>query len=155
MLKSNLKAMAFHAKDIRNKERHYLQNARNLRGNFPKKHGINQEPPRPSIKQVKANDLENAQELAEKDEYTFFNLHRYRVNTLRKEARDFHLAYGFLRGHSFLTLETSRYSNPDFKNIERIVTNNIPPNEDVRVVLQRFEEWMQEAKEVLPIGWMN
>ncbi|HRP36235.1 MAG TPA: hypothetical protein PLS50_00315 [Candidatus Dojkabacteria bacterium] len=152
LLKTHIKALAFNAKDIRQKERHYITNSRNLRGNFPKKHGIEQEPPRPTEKQLKASTLENAKELAERDDYTFFNLHRFRVHTLRKEARDMHLAYGFLKGNAFFSMEGSRYSDPDFKNIERIVTNNIPQGEDMREVIQRFEEWVQRAKEFIPLG---
>lgn len=153
LLKTHIKALAYTAKDVRKKERHYITNARNLRGNFPKKHGIEQDPILPSNKQLKAQLVENAKELAEKDDYTFFNLHRFRVHTLRKEARDMHLAYGFLKGYDFLTLENSRYSNPDFKNIERIISNNISPNQDIREVIQRYEAWVQAAKEVLPMNW--
>lgn len=153
ILKSNINSFRTQSQEVREKERHYLTNNRNLRGNFPKKHKIDGQVPNATEKQVKASQLENAIDLADEDLVKFFNLHRFRVNVLRKEARDTQLAYGFLKGIAFATMEQRRYTNPDFVNIERIVMNNT--DEDERVVQQRYAEWVAMAKQTLPINWIS
>lgn len=51
------------------------------------------------------------------------SLHRHRVVNVRREARDSYIAYGFLRGHKYRTIEPSTRANrpgPNWRNVQAI-----------------------------------
>jgi hypothetical protein len=49
------------------------------------------------------------------------SLYLHRIMKVRRECRDTHLAYGFLRGRTYLQLERSCTVPPDWKNVARMV----------------------------------
>ena len=81
----------------------------------------------------------------------------HRIKVVRPEARAAHLALGFLRGKSYVTMENKSYDWPNWTRIQEIITKY--GDGDIRVLLQRFEQWKQEAekrgliREPGPGGW--
>ena len=87
----------------------------------------------------------------------FLSLYMHRIKVVRPEARAAHLALGFLRGKSYVTMENKSYDWPNWTRIQEIITKY--GDGDIRVLLQRFEQWKQEAekrgliREPGPGGW--
>lgn len=150
-LKIKISALSHESRLIRERERHSLKNARNLSGIFSKRHGLDEPVPEKPKKVQQAESHENAAELALKEYELFWGLQQHRKNAVRKEARDSHIALCFLRGRTFEEVEARRYTDPNWKNIERIVLSFT--EEDKRVTLQRLEEWIQRAKSVERINY--
>lgn len=48
-------------------------------------------------------------------------LHRHRVDIVRKVARDTHVAYGLIRGKTIDQIEPGRKSDPDWEAVEKMV----------------------------------
>ena len=48
-------------------------------------------------------------------------LHRHRVDIVRKVARDTHVAYGLIRGKTIDQIEPGRKSEPDWTAVEKMV----------------------------------
>lgn len=48
-------------------------------------------------------------------------LHRHRVDKVRKVARDTHVAYGLIRGKAIDQIEPGRKSDPDWEAVEKMV----------------------------------
>lgn len=77
------------------------------------------------------------------------NLRHRRTHELRRKQRHLFLAYAFLRGFEYVEIETVKYSNPDFNEVERIIFTFLDSEKnDPRDVKQTFERWVQEAKKV-------
>lgn len=76
-------------------------------------------------------------------ESNFFGLRHHRVNDVRREARSAHLAYGFLKGNSYLEMENFSYTEPDWERIERLVEKY--GEGDARAIKQQFAEWKDAA----------
>lgn len=150
-LKVKLFALGAESRFISKKERHFLNNARALSGSFSKKHQLDAPKPEKPAKVQRAEALEDAKELAQRDYDIFWGLQHHRKNVVRKEARDTHIAYCFLRGRAFEDIERTRYTNPDWKNIERMVLTF--GEVDERILKQQFEEWVQQAKAIIPKNW--
>ena len=85
------------------------------------------------------------------------SLYMHRIFEVRHEARHAHLALGFLRGKSYVTMENKSYDYPDWVRIQELVTKY--GDGDPRVLLQRFAQWKQEGEkrglilEPGPGGW--
>jgi hypothetical protein len=73
------------------------------------------------------------------------SLNDYRRLVVRWQARHALLAYGFMRGKDYIQLEPICYSWP---NWGKILSNIIrfSPNEDMRIIYQKFEEWKQNGQ---------
>ncbi len=69
----------------------------------------------------------------------------HRIGDVRWASRDTLLAYGFLRGHPYKTMEPKRYSDPDWKAIANMVSKY--GHGDGRAIMQHFEQWKQSAGE--------
>lgn len=154
-LQVKLSTLAHEARSIRQKERHFLDIGRGLKGIFNQSHTpediVNRTLPERSKKQKARlawadNNPEEALTEEQKAYEAFWGLQHHRKNTVRKEARDTHIALGFLRGHDYDKMEAFTYSSPRWDNIERMVLKY--SEDDPRDVKQRFEEWVQGAKEI-------
>lgn len=70
----------------------------------------------------------------------FWGLRNHRTNEVRKEARSSFIAYGFLRGVPYKDVEVT--DKPiDTDRVESLIAKF--GTEDKRVLMQRFEEWLQ------------
>lgn len=67
------------------------------------------------------------------------SLYLHRIMKVRRECRDTHLAYGFLRGRDYLSLEKSCVEPPDWKNVARMVSKYGSVTEAVAV--KAIDEW--------------
>ena len=63
----------------------------------------------------------------------------HRILDVRRESRSACLAYGFLRGRSYKSMEAKAYTQPDWKRVQSLVEKY--SGEDVRDVRQRFSAW--------------
>lgn len=87
----------------------------------------------------------------------FLSLYNHRIQQVRPEARCAHLALGFLRGRSYISIENQSYDWPNWTRIEELITKY--GDGDPRVLLQRFAQWKQEGEkrglihEPGPGGW--
>ena len=69
--------------------------------------------------------------------------HRYCV--VKPAARDALLAYGFLRGRSYLRMEPKRFTDPNWAEIERMILKyGKGKSQDLK---QSFAQWKSEAGE--------
>lgn len=75
----------------------------------------------------------------------FWGLREHRIKDVRSESRSALLAYGFLRGRSYLQMERNCELGPDWKRVEAIVTKYAygAAAQDVK---QRFAEWKDGKK---------
>ena len=71
------------------------------------------------------------------------SLHNHRVNIVRKEARASLLAYGFLRGREYKTIEGFTHTGFSWKRVEDLVKRFAVG--DQREILQKFAEWKDAA----------
>lgn len=85
-------------------------------------------------------------------ESNFWSLRGHRRD-LKIEARISHLAYGFLKGHSYAKMEAVAYGKergrvpPDWHAIEEMVARfTKDESSDPRDVMQRFSEWRAAAE---------
>lgn len=77
--------------------------------------------------------------------------HRYELKT---EARNSHLAYGYLKGRPYQQMEQICYgqlkgfgsSEPDWKAIESMVERFTKDETTPQDVMQKFAEWLADAK---------
>lgn len=76
---------------------------------------------------------------------SFWSLREHREG-LTDDTRAANLAYGFLRGKSYLSMEPKRYSDPAWGSIERMVLKYGARHGD-RKLKQSFEQWKQAAGE--------
>lgn len=72
-----------------------------------------------------------------------YSLNAHRTNEVRGEARSALLAYGFLRGRSYLQMEAKTHSGPDWKRVEALVRKY--GEGDIRERMQRFSEWKEAS----------
>lgn len=95
----------------------------------------------------------NAARRAEKQESknynyaVFFNLQDHRRREVRQAARSAHLAYGFLKGHSYAMMEEKSWGPPNFAEIERLARKYGELGDNV--IKDKFEAWKAEAVEYL------
>ena len=102
-LKIKLKSLAEEAKIIRKEENKYKYASRNYRI---------------TLDNVRVCDEAKADELIG----IYENLRSHRVGNVRHEARDSHIAYGFLRGKLYKVVETPSPNNPpNLRNIVGII----------------------------------
>ncbi len=73
-------------------------------------------------------------------------LHEHRINCVRKECRDSHLAYGFIRGLRYEQVEARRYTDPNWLNVFAIIQRFYNPIYGINMSLEdRFREWKDLA----------
>lgn len=70
------------------------------------------------------------------------SLQDHRRQVIRREARSSFLAYGFLRGRPITVVEQKCRTQPDWRNVEQIVSR-FTTEPDKRIVQQKFEQWKQ------------
>lgn len=75
------------------------------------------------------------------------NLYRHRKYIVRHEARHSQLAYAFLRGKTYKATEDKANSYPNWDKIQELAQRF--SEEDKRIVAQKFEQWRQEAYDML------
>jgi uncharacterized protein YxeA len=114
-LKIKILSLAEEAKIIRNEENRFLSFSKNA-----------------------AKSEHKSEHLA-----TYRDLKAHRKGIVGKESRDALLAYGFLRGRAYIRMETKRFSDPNWGNIERMILKY--GKEGSQKLKQRFEQWKQEA----------
>ena len=72
----------------------------------------------------------------------FWGLRNHRTNEVRKEARSSFIAYGFLRGRSYSSIEQT--DKPvDWDRVEALVKKY--GEDDIRERMQRFAEWAETS----------
>lgn len=76
----------------------------------------------------------------------FRGLHTHRTIEVRKEARSSFLAYGFLRGLGYKSIEDTK-KKVDWDRVESLVKKY--SEDDPRITLQRFAEW-KDASGMVP-----
>jgi hypothetical protein len=69
----------------------------------------------------------------------FFGLKTHRTDVVRQEARCAQLAYGFLRGNVYRTMEATCHRGPNWKRVEELVKKY--GEGDTRDLMQRFSAW--------------
>lgn len=77
---------------------------------------------------------------------TFWGLRHHRQYDVRSESRASHVAYGFLRGLDYKQIEGTAKSSPNWSRVEDLVKKY--GEDDIRLRMQRFEEWRQEAEKL-------
>lgn len=86
-------------------------------------------------------------------EENFWSNHHHRIG-LKSEARTTHLAYGFLMGVAYSSMENICYgpikgfgsSEPDWKSIEAMVERFSKDEDNVPGTMQKFAEWLADAQ---------
>lgn len=73
------------------------------------------------------------------------SLREHRKTIVRPAARDAALAYGFLRGRSYLQIERKRFTDPNWAAIEQMVIRHGVRAGAATTLKQNFERWKQEA----------
>ncbi len=76
------------------------------------------------------------------------SLREHAVHIIRPEIRDSNLAYAFIRGRSFASVEQTRYSDPNWENVLAIATrfwNARYGNLNSEGIAERFAMWKQAA----------
>jgi hypothetical protein len=72
-------------------------------------------------------------------------LREHRKGIVRHHARNAFLAYGFLNGRAYAEIEARRFSDPDWKAIEKMVSQYGIRDAKLQDIMQSFERWRQEA----------
>lgn len=75
----------------------------------------------------------------------FWSLRNHRLDMVRPAARDALLAYGFLRGRSYLEIERKRFTEPNWPAIEAMILKHGRRAGSQQDLKQSFERWKQEA----------
>lgn len=140
-LKIKLGTLVFESRLIRSKERHTLANARALSGRYSKKHELGSAKPSMPEKTERAFGIEDAVEKSRQAYELFWGLQHHRKNRVRKAARNTNVALAFLRGYDYEKVEKDAKTEPDWKDIERMVCSYGEDNP--QAIKQKFEMWMQ------------
>ena len=92
---------------------------------------------------TKAVTKENDKRLIEKAKFYRLNneLHLHRTNDVRVESRHSQLAYGFLRGTKYKSIENKCYEQPQWSKVESIALRFGMMDE--RDLKQKFAEWKE------------
>lgn len=117
MIRARVKTYASEARHIRKEERK-LQGVKDFesqagvrRGSGYFRHQKDQPRPEPRKYPEPRDDTQKVYDDATAE---FFNLHRYRTVALRREARVFNLAYGFLKGIPYAAMEQKTHDGVSF-----------------------------------------
>jgi len=70
-------------------------------------------------------------------------LYFHRTKDIRPELRCANLAYGFLKGIPYKTMETKAYTQPDWTRVRKLAEKF--GEDDSRVIAQRYAQWLSEA----------
>lgn len=90
------------------------------------------------------------------------SIYLHRINEVRKETRSANLAYGFIRGRTYLEVENIAYSEPDWDRVLQIAQKfGAGVHIDPRDMAQRFAAWKadfivaarQAKHHVRPTNW--
>lgn len=146
IIKSEIHSLYLQNLYLKEKERHYLENARRLKGIFSKKHQKGEEKPVIPQELLKIQEQDDAEEKALQDYEKFWGLQHVRKNHVRKLARNVHLAYMFMKGTPALSAERIKRENPNWDMIWTIVQDmsqleGLEDFKDHRIIAQRFAEW--------------
>lgn len=140
-LKIAVKVLAFTIASTHKEEKKLLGYARFLKGKFRKRHNKDQEKPTPP---ENINYPDDREKKMEEFYNKFQNLRAQRKQRMSKESRELQLAYGFLRGKDYSSIECDRTrSTPDFEAVLGQVLHFT--DEDPRVLKQRFASWVDQA----------
>lgn len=147
-LKVKIKSLAFEAKEIRAQERKASDNHR-LRVRM-----------RRAIQfKSQSTGIENVREVLSPEQVArlekrlarskarvlegkggvFWSLRNHRTNVVRQEARSTFIAYGFLRGVPYKSIEDTN-KPVDMERVQALVAKY--GKEDRRILMQRLEEWL-------------
>ena len=75
-------------------------------------------------------------------------LHEHRVNVVRRECRAASLAYAFLRGRAYRSLEARCHEAPDWYKVQKFAERY--GEGDKRVIAERARAWIDAAKAGTP-----
>lgn len=144
ILKLHRNALAHEARLARSAEGKAIHHARLLSGKYQKKHQLDEPRPEPPIVKIPNDAVDQVHQART----LYFGLHHRRTHELRKEARAYHLALGFLRGVDYQRMEQFCYEPPDFNKVEKIIFDNAEYSHvpaEIMDLKQKFEEWTQFA----------
>lgn len=82
---------------------------------------------------------------------TLLDLQLHRRVVVRKKARASLLAYGFLRGRPYRTMERFAHTAPDWARVERMILKFGSGQGEIRDLKQRFEEWKEVGLGAVPV----
>ena len=93
-------------------------------------------------RRVKARRREPGEEPAP----LFFGLQRHRKIDVRREARSALLAYGFIRGTTYVAMEVKPHTEPDWKRVQKMVERfcGLGHNE-IKFVKNQIAEWVEAS----------
>lgn len=84
---------------------------------------------------------------------TLRGIHLHRVNEIRKEARCALLAYGFVRGKSYQSMENFAWTQPNWDRVEKLaIRYSDTIEQDVK---QRFAQWRDEGLGGVKARWIE
>lgn len=85
-------------------------------------------------------------EPGEEPDTLFFDLQRHRKIDVRREARSALLAYGFIRGTTYVAMEVKPHTKPDWKRVQKMVERfcGLGHNE-IKFVKNQIAEWAEAA----------
>ena len=75
-------------------------------------------------------------------------LRGHRIYLVRKEARDSHIAYGYLRNKAYKQIENSTDNPPNIKNITKIINKFQGYWGNKEVLESTVKEWMEQDYQV-------
>jgi hypothetical protein len=73
------------------------------------------------------------------------SLREHRKRIVRPISRSANLAYGFLKGRSYVEMEQVRYTDPHWDAIAKMILKHGKQAGDEQALMQNFERWKQEA----------
>lgn len=80
------------------------------------------------------------EETRAKDKITRESLCNHRIHVVRRECRNTHLAYGFLRGKTYDQLERNCETPPDWKKVFAMVKKYGPSNPNLELQLKDWKK---------------
>lgn len=72
----------------------------------------------------------------------YFGLREHRIGVVRRESRAALLAYGFLRGRAYATIEPAGSTPPDWKKVSEIAARFARE----KSVMEQFDNWRGAKK---------
>lgn len=146
ILKQVIKGLTYESRVARAASQHHLRNARKLKRIQSFKHLKGEKRPKPNTDTLPAK----ADEYADEAYIKFWGLEHHRKNTLRKEAREMLLVYGFLRDVPYEKIESAGVhlgNIPDFSALMDTAWRFSSDSDNE--FKSKFVKWQEDAEEFL------
>lgn len=141
-LQSEIKSVEAFAKDVRRKEQKALSNGRKLLGIYSRKHQKDEVPPVAPQFELP----ENPEKKALEDYERFWGLHRFRTDSLRKANRHNFVAYAYLKGKNYRSVEEKSRINGEplsLYTLSLIVADHMNLNDNASIDEEmKIQQWL-------------